>query len=93
MKAIHKYPLKVANNSQLLEIPDGAEILCAKDQYGQICIWAFVDPEAPKVFIEILKFGTGEPISDPQKLSYIDTVASKISDFEFVWHIYRRMIP
>jgi len=47
-----------------LEMPVGAQILSVREQGQDVCLWALVDPDAPKMKRGFLMFGTGYPIPD-----------------------------
>lgn len=48
---------------QRVVVPAGAEILCAREQYDDICIWYRCDPHAPKETrsIAVIRTGTAAP--------------------------------
>lgn len=64
-------------DEQGIEMPLGASILCAQEQYGVVCLWAIVDdfPTHPKEQRTIFLRGTGHPMIVPEtQLRYIGTV-------------------
>jgi hypothetical protein len=74
-KTIWKFPLKGPHDYNEIEMPKGAEILTAQVQNKTICLWAMVDPEAPKETRMIEIAGTGTTIIDPDgPRKYIATV-------------------
>lgn len=84
MKTIYKYKLELAD-VQPVNMPMNAEILCAKVQDGNICIWALVDSNAPMIRRVIEIIGTGNPIADVgRSRKYIGTVEQN----PFIWHIF-----
>ena len=50
-----------------------------------VCIWAEVDPYAPKVFVEILLVGTGDDV--PNGHDYLGTIFVG----NYVFHVYARV--
>lgn len=44
---------------QDVELPKGAQIICAREQLDDICIWYRCDPEAPKELRRFAIHGTG----------------------------------
>jgi hypothetical protein len=79
---IFKYPFEVAGMFQI-PMPKGAEILAVQLQGGQPCIWARVDPKAPRVLRQFWVLGTGHPMpEDPG--DYVGTFQMD----PFVWHLY-----
>lgn len=75
-------------DEQNLMMPEGAEILTAQIAGGaSLCLWALVNPDAPKQrrVIEIL--GTGNPAPDVER-RYISTV--QMAGGALIWHIFER---
>jgi len=62
-KTIWKFPL-VLSDRIIVSMPKGAEILHVGLQGGTPCLWALVDPDAPKIAREFRAFGTGHSIPD-----------------------------
>jgi len=59
MKTIWKFKLESA-----IEMPLGSQILSAREQGDEICIWALVDPLAEKEQREFTVYGTGHDVPD-----------------------------
>ena len=51
----------VSANVQTIKVPAGAEMLCAREQHKEICVWYRCDPTAPLTDREIAIVGTGHP--------------------------------
>jgi hypothetical protein len=83
MKTIWNYPLEVTD-LQTLKIPQGAQILSAQIQSGQLMLWALVDTSNPCEKVKIEVVGTGNPIADACR-KYISTVQMG----PFVWHVFQ----
>ena len=76
MKKVYKYTLNACLRNNIL-MPVGAQILSAQYQVGTgICVWALVDPDAPREDIRIFHvIGTGISIDLPDDtLKFIDTI-------------------
>lgn len=73
MKTIHKFILE-QEVMQDIELPEDAEILTVQNQNEKICLWAMLDPAAPKIHRTFAVFGTGWRITTNAKLRYIGTV-------------------
>jgi hypothetical protein len=84
--AIHKFPLDL-DDMTAIEMPEHAQVLCAQDQYGTLCLWAKVTPGAPMVTRYFAIVGTGH--SFPSDLAYIDTVQH--SGGRLVWHVLEKV--
>jgi len=67
------------------EMPIGAEILCAKEQHGRVCIWALVDPMAELEERVFLMYGTGHAINRSND-GYIDSVL--LMGGNVVYHLF-----
>lgn len=78
---IYKYPLTSMFNR--IEMPEGAKILTMQLQNGTPCIWALVEPNAPKTerIFEVLVTGIG----------FKDSPATYIGTYQFggfVGHVF-----
>jgi len=57
---IWKYPLEVTGMQHVL-VQRGARLLSVQVQVTTPCLWALVDPKAPKESRAIITLGTGNP--------------------------------
>ena len=81
MKAICKYSLLLGGSH--LELPQGWEPLHVAMQDRQACLWALVDPDAPKVPALVQSYGMGFSLADdPGK--FLGTAQQG----PFVWHFF-----
>lgn len=88
---IWKYPLTGGSFVDFKEADEEIEMPCAKrilhigrDPGGQMCIWAMVDPEAPRNKYRVSVRGTGHDASDVAHHQFIGTVF----DGPYVWHVF-----
>jgi len=88
MKTIWKFKLAVSRESWAL--PLNAQILTAQVQNGAICIWALVDPDAPRHPRQFEVFGTGDDM-DGASRQYLATI--QINDGRTVRHVFERLEP
>lgn len=73
MKKIFKYPIEVTDE-QVVLLPTGAKILTIQSQGDIPCIWALVDPTAPRnEAVNIRIHGTGHDVPDSENLEYVNT--------------------
>lgn len=84
MKSIWKFPLAVKGR-QDVEMPKGAEILCADKQGEVLCLWAIVDTEAEMEERLIAVVATGQEMGIDY-LKYIGT--AQIANGALVWHVF-----
>lgn len=63
----------VAADVQEIDAPVGAEMLCAREQHEQICVWFRCDPSAKTEKRKIAIVGTGHPA--PADGRYLGTAA------------------
>jgi len=82
---IYKYELAVTDEQEVL-MPKAAEILCAQEQNGRLCVWAQVFPEQEMRPRKFYVHGTG--IHGLIHGRYIDSVQMSGN---FVWHVYEDM--
>jgi hypothetical protein len=64
MKTIWKAVLRPTTFAQEIEVPEGAELLCAREQYEFICVWFRCNPNAQKTQRVVTIVGTGHPAPD-----------------------------
>ncbi len=84
MTKIYKYVLETTD-SQYVNMPAEAEVLCVQTQHGTPCIWARVDPDAPTHPRRFLVFGTGHEITGyPGR--YVGTY--QIDGGALIFHVY-----
>lgn len=89
MKTIHKYVMPLGGEAAI-SLPVGAEILCVKEQYGQLAM--YVKLETSNVLTELRRFlivGTGYPIPAATRLDYIDTVM--LMSGQLVLHVFETL--
>ena len=82
-----KYPLKI-EDFQVIAVPKGALLRCVQTQGETPCIWAEVDPSAPKVTREIRTYGTGHPMESDWPF-YLGTY--QVNDGARVFHVYTKL--
>lgn len=86
MAEVWKYELVLETTIQM---PIGAKILSANEQFGDICIWALVNPTVEHEARMFEVYGTGHPIVGHEDLKFIDTVM--INNGKFVFHVFERV--
>jgi hypothetical protein len=69
-----------------IKMPQGARVLHVDLQDGLPCMWALVDASEPLVARKFRIIGTGHPIKDIAKLTYLTSF--QMSDGELVWHVF-----
>jgi hypothetical protein len=84
MRTIWKYPI-IAPGRVSHEIPGDVEILTVQAQGGVPCVWALVDPNAPKRRRYFWVYATGDSIPGGQLL-YVGTF--QLSDGRLVYHVF-----
>jgi len=71
-KTIWKFELN-PDDTQSIEMPEFAQILCIQTQNLKPCLWALVEPENRKVKRTFEIFGTGYNIPSNRERQYIGT--------------------
>ena len=80
MNVIYKYKLC----GPTIRVPQGALILSAGlDPAGDICVWARVNPDEPKVSTNIHVVGTGQEV--PEGAVFVGTILHG----PWVWHVFK----
>lgn len=64
-----------ATDVQVIDVPAGAEMLCAREQHDEIAVWYRCDPGAPKSPRTIAIIGTGHPAPDVGDGHYLGTAS------------------
>ena len=86
MKKIYKYPLEITD-AQMIEIPEGAEVLTVQLQEETPCLWAKVSPANKLVKYRVRIIGTGHAIYDDETLGkYVGTFL--IKEDKGVFHVW-----
>lgn len=83
IRTIWKAALEAAD-VQEIQVPVGAEFLCAREQYERICVWFKCDPAAPKEWRKIAIVGTGHPA--PADGRYLGTASLQGGNLMF--HVF-----
>lgn len=87
MSAVWKYTLK-ATSSQIVEMPAGAKVLYAREQWREVCVWALVDVDAPAVQRVFWVYGTGQDIygDKPTNAKYVGS--AHLHGGALVFHVF-----
>ncbi len=83
---IWKTVLKVAD-VQDIEVPADAELLTAREQFGELCVWFKCDPSRPTEKRRVGICGTGHPA--PAGARYVGT--GFLSGGALVLHVFERV--
>lgn len=84
MKRVFKYPIPVVDGFTI-DMPKGAIVLCVQTQREKPCIWALVDPIAPKETRHFRLAGTGHAINEAIA-RYVGTF--QIGEGALVFHLF-----
>lgn len=87
MITIWKFELynPITGANPIAKMPNNARILCVKNQYGSLCLWAEVDDQWPTVFWTFMLVGTGKEVPESAG-EYIGTVL--LDEGDLVLHVY-----
>lgn len=86
-QTIWKFELPVEDEPSV-RMPLGAEVLTVQTQAGKPCLWALVDPAAPKHDRRFRIVGTGHPFDDADAHRYIGTF--QMHGGALVFHVFER---
>lgn len=73
---------------QVILIPDGAELLCAREQHEQIAVWYRCDPTAIKYPRTIAIVGTGHPAPGDGDGRYLGTAS--LQGGALMFHVFEK---
>lgn len=79
---IWKYAISMTE-TQVIQMPAGAQILHVGQQQRNLCLWAMVDPQFPCEDRTIEIVGTGNPMASRRR-KYLGTAWID----PFVWHVF-----
>ena len=83
---IFKYPIKTVD-TQVVQIPKSAKILCVQTQFEKPCMWALVDEESTDKSTRTLAVhGTGHPIYGVEHKEYIGTY--QLREGQLIFHVF-----
>ncbi len=85
-RTIWKYGLDRIGEWIDIDMPIGAECLYVQSQDDRGCLWAIVDPNAPKEVRRFIVVGTGHHV--PFGCVYLGTFQSHVF---FVWHLFENV--
>jgi hypothetical protein len=87
MRTIYKYEIETTD-TQELNLPYGAEILCVQVQNGKPCIWALIDTEQNLIDEHtIITVGTGHRLGYTfSKANYLGTY--QLQGGALVFHVF-----
>jgi hypothetical protein len=84
MATIWKYTLEPGRTK--LQMPQGAQVLTAQMQHGDLCVWAKVDPSRPLELRLFDVYGTGHTMPADPRHCYVGTVQA--DGGALVWHVF-----
>jgi len=100
-QAVYKYPLEY-KDKQVIELPEGADILHVGDQLGTVCIWAKVSPDLPaNRKFEVIIAGTGKDLpTDLTGYGFLGTAVQNqirmtpqgLQQLSLVWHVWGKCL-
>jgi hypothetical protein len=88
MLTIWKQVLKPADVQQI-EVPRGAELLCAREQHERICVWFRCDPAEPFELRGIAICGTGHPAPPAEECRYLGTAS--LQGGSLMFHVFEKL--
>lgn len=73
-----------------LEVPQGADFLCAREQHEEIAVWFRCDPKMVKVKRTLIVCGTGHPTAPhPVAGRYLGTAS--LRGGALVFHVFEKL--
>lgn len=88
VKAVWKFPIRLAPRVTLV-MPMMAQLLCVKEQKGQMCFWAKIDPETTLVEQRtFLVVGTGHELELMKDEAEVYVGSAMFEQGDFVFHLF-----
>lgn len=84
MSVIWKAILQPIDVQQIM-VPAGAEMLCAREQFDQVCVWFRCNPSAPLAPRTLAVVGTGNPAPDGDG-RYLGTAS--LHGGQLIFHVF-----
>jgi len=78
-----------ATDVQQIAVPQGAELLCVREQYEQIALWFRCDPNAPMEARTIAICETGHPAPPAEESRYLGTAS--LQGGRLILHAFERV--
>jgi len=72
---------------QDIDVPEGAELLTAREQHEQVCVWFKCDPLNLKIKRRIALVGTGHPAPDGAR--YVGS--AHLQGGSLILHVFERV--
>lgn len=70
----------------IIGMPKGAQVLSVDSQYGVPCVWALVDPDAPKVLRKFRMAGTAHHVEKKHTKNFVGTF--QLDGGSLVFHLF-----
>lgn len=85
---IWKFPLQL-KDTQTIEMPFGAEIICVQVQHDAITLWAIVEEKNTDTEDRTIEvYGTGHPMTNHHR-DYIGTI--QFQGGGFIFHVFEQL--
>jgi hypothetical protein len=85
-RRVYKYELPV-DDHVIVDMPVGAKVFSVHEQYGNVCVWALIDPCENRTQKRSFRIaGTGHPIEYDDRLVFIGSVF--MHSGSLVFHVF-----
>lgn len=88
MRVIWKTELAAAQ-VQVIDVPRGAEMLCAREQNEAVCVWYRCDPDEAREKRQIIVCGTGHGAPPEQSGRYLGS--AHLQEGALVFHVFEKI--
>jgi len=85
-RSIWKFVLPVKDGDIIINMPEHAILMEAREQHGKVCVWAVVKPAHPMVPHRFRIYGTGPFPEDMRHADFLG--AAHLLDGRLVWHVF-----
>jgi hypothetical protein len=77
--------------AQAIMVPEGAEMLCAREQGDAVCVWYRCDPAAPREPRELAVVMTGAAAPPAEESRYLGS--AHLRGGTLIVHVFERIKP
>lgn len=78
-----------ATEAQMIDVPRGAELLCAREQNEAVCVWFRCDPSEALEKRQIIVCGTGHGAPSEQSGRYLGS--AHLQGGALVFHVFEKI--
>lgn len=91
MRTVYKYIIPSNEDNYYLNLPIGSEILYAREQGNDICVWALVNTKKSLRTNRVIRLaGTGHPLDDTTNYIYLGS--AHLHGGSLIIHVFEEVV-